>query len=83
MESKNNGEMVSTPNKVLPSLIDYEDMIKDKNCSYCNGHLGGIEYYPHDGGWLVDGFSERQWLYKTCMKCGYQWALRKIGVDRF
>lgn len=63
-------------------LEDYEALVKDKKCNSCHGSLGKIKYYPHAGGWRVDGFSERVWLYKVCKKCGYEWALWKLGVER-
>lgn len=71
------------------TLADYEAMIpeEEKTCYYCRGHgeighLGAIEHYDHEGGWTVEGFQRKQWLYKTCMRCGYQWALWKLGVPR-
>jgi len=67
-----------------PSLEDYRKQIKDDKCS-C-GYVGlsklRIEHYDHDGGWPVEGFEEKQWLYVTCPKCGYQWALWKLGIPR-
>lgn len=61
----------------------------EQNCKYCSERfpfkpvkLGSVEFYPHDGGWIVKDFKEKQWLYKTCPKCGYQWALWKLGVER-
>jgi hypothetical protein len=70
--------------QVKPSLEDYRKQIKDDKCS-C-GYVGlsklRIEHYDHDGGWPVEGFKEKQWLYVTCPKCGYQWALWKLGVPR-
>lgn len=36
-----------------------------------------FEYYSHDGGHVVMGLG-RVWLYVTCRKCGYQWALWKL-----
>lgn len=41
-----------------------------------------ILYYPHSGGWPVPGLAGTYWLYITCPKCGYQWALWKLGVPR-
>lgn len=64
------------------TLEDYEKLVKEKTCRWCGGHLGAIEYYDHSAGWIVKGFQKRQWLYKTCLKCSYQWALWKIGVSR-
>lgn len=41
-----------------------------------------LEHYDHDGGWYVEGFDEKQWLYLECPDCGYQTALWKIGITR-
>ena len=53
-----------------------------KTCRFCGGMLGDIEHYTHSGGWVVEGFEERQWLYKTCLKCGHQWKLSNLGILR-
>jgi hypothetical protein len=38
----------------------------------CNvGHYG-----PHDGGYHVEGFSEKRWVYVTCRGC--MWSLSKL-----
>lgn len=50
----------------------------------------GIEGYKHGDGWnvriklRVSPFEAvvNYWLYITCPKCGYQWAIWKLGVDR-
>jgi len=39
-----------------------------------------VEHYPHNGGWNVEGFDKKQWLYITCPGCGYQWALHKLNI---
>lgn len=38
----------------------------------------GIEHYPHDGGVLVEGYADKQWVYIHCSECGYDMALHKI-----
>jgi len=72
---------VDHPDNDPPTLSWYE-AVTPKTCKICNGSLGLIEHYDHDGGWLVDGFEKKQWLYRTCFKCGYQWAIWKLGVPR-
>jgi len=64
------------------NLQDYEIQVKNKKCKFCQGNLGGIEYYEHDGGYEVEGFTKKQWLYKTCMMCDHQWSLVHLGVNR-
>jgi len=40
--------------------------------------LGKVEMYEHDGGVFVKESSKKQWVYFTCRRCGYQWALHKL-----
>jgi len=65
-------------------LEDYQRLLEGKHCKWCGTPLWNqrIEYYPHSDGWEVEGFLEKQWLYVTCPKCGYQWALWKLGIPR-
>lgn len=56
---------------------------KAPRCEWCRAPLRGpIQHYPHPGGWKVAGEEGRQWLYVVCPKCGYQWALWKLGFPR-
>lgn len=64
------------------TMEEYDKLTANKPCRFCGGSLGAIEHYPHSGGWRVRGFAKRQWLYRTCMKCGHQWALNHLGVAR-
>jgi hypothetical protein len=47
-----------------------------------------IKGYPHSGGWKVPGVAGDPdedglyWLYITCPRCGYDWAIWKLGVSR-
>jgi hypothetical protein len=67
----------------MPSLKEYEEMVKDKLCRWCGVPLKPkIEYYEHLNGWVVDGFPNRLWLWKECPKCGHQWSLEKLGIER-
>jgi len=69
----------------MPTFEDYRKQIKKDKCRWC-GFEGlkelPIEYYPHSGGWSVDGIPHKVWLYITCPKCKYSWALWKLGVQR-
>lgn len=49
---------------------------------FCGASLSGIdvETYPHGDGWKTD--IGKVWIYVTCPKCGYQWAIWKLGVSR-
>jgi hypothetical protein len=65
------------------TLKEYRSLVKGKVCRWCKARLSGrIEHYDHSAGWLVTGFSQRQWLYTTCPKCKYQWNLVKLGIRR-
>lgn len=46
---------------------------KGKNCK-----LMSFENYNHSGGDYLEGKKEKQWIYYTCQRCGYQWALWKV-----
>ena len=62
-------------------LEAFERLVEGKRCRWCGAPLSGpIHHYPHPGGWKVEGFPERQWLYVICPGCGYQWALWKLGI---
>jgi hypothetical protein len=39
---------------------------KDIHCNFCGGELGDVEHQVHSN----PNFAE----YRTCLKCGYQWA---------
>ena len=52
-----------------------------KPACICGADLRGIHvehYGPHEGGYLVGGYMERQWVYIHCFRCGYDMALHKI-----
>ncbi len=67
----------------MVTLDKIREQIKEKVCMYCGRDLdvNNIESYDYEGGWTVDGFLCKQWLYITC-GCGYQLALWKLGVPR-
>ena len=65
------------------NLADYALLASGKQCISCAKAFREpitIEYYPHTQGWLIEGFTECQWLYVTCTYCHYQNALWKLGV---
>lgn len=72
-------------NEQAPTLKEYREAIEGQRCRFCGTPLTrGIEGYPHEDGWRVRGYSERQWLYTTCPnpRCHYQWALSYLGIPR-
>jgi len=66
------------------TLEEYKKMIERFTCQWCGIDLSDqpIDCYPHEGGWNVNGFEEKQWLSIQCPGCGYDWSLWKLGVDR-
>ena len=68
-----------------PALNDYRRQIKETTCLWC-GYKDldqlPIEYYPHEDGWWLETLQKKQWLFIHCPKCGYDWALWKLGVHR-
>ncbi|MHC1624664.1 MAG: hypothetical protein ACXQS2_01500 [Methermicoccaceae archaeon] len=62
------------------SLEEYKEELKGKHCKICGESLEDcdVHHYPHSGGWEVEGFRERQWLYVICPKCGYSWSWWKL-----
>ena len=64
-------------------LEDYEKLVEGKKCRWCGAELPAkVEHYPHGDGWEVEGFQQKQWLYVVCPRCGYSWALWKLGISR-
>ena len=59
---------------------------QEARCWNCRGevHLEDMRHYEHDGGWDVDGFPERQWLYFECSNgtCRYQTSFAALGIKR-
>jgi len=73
------------------TLQQFREKLKGHDCRWCRNvqdgvthtvplHNESIQHYNHDGGYVADGFQERQWLYVECPSCGYQWSLVKLGV---
>lgn len=64
------------------TLEEYRLAVTVDVCRWCNTDITeqSIDTYEHDGGWIVEGFDEKQWLSIQCPSCGYEWALWKIGV---
>jgi hypothetical protein len=51
-------------------------------CAMCGQTLFDKRMYSHENGWLVPGYSEKQWVYFHCEKCKYDTSLDKLGVSR-
>jgi hypothetical protein len=83
-------EIVLTEEQAAP----FKAQIKDSHCyDPRHAHPVQLKYlkikgYPHSGGWKVPSVAGDPdedglfWLYIRCPKCGYEWALWKLGVSR-
>lgn len=49
-------------------------------CRFCDAKLHGcdISHHAHEGGYHVEGFQGKRWVYVTCHGCGYKWSLPKL-----
>lgn len=64
-------------------LIDLLEMIKKKECKWCDFEgldLEEPQMYAHPGGYNLDDEKYAQWVYIECPHCGYAWALWKLGT---
>ncbi len=63
-------------------LEDYSREIVGKqcHCGYVYTNSDKVERYNHSGGWIVEGYQGRQWLWVTCRKCEHDMSLWKIGI---
>ena len=64
------------------SLERLTALIEEKRptCGYCDTVLrgSGLDLWgPHDGGYWVEGYREKQWVFVHC-ECGYDTSLHKI-----
>lgn len=64
---------MSEQNYTLQEL-DEDVKKKEPDCRFCDGMLGAVESYDHDGGLKIEGYVKRQWVYWICMKCGQEWS---------
>lgn len=72
-----------TPDQAEPFIKEMKDN-GFLECAYCGTDLTGLPLYayPHGAGWTVKDLDAKQWLYIHCPKCGYDWAVWKLGVKR-
>ena len=64
-------------------IEDYRNKIRIGQCRFCEFeglNNEEIKAYDHLGGYKVDGFKKRQWLFIVCPQCQYEFALWKLGV---
>lgn len=78
-------------NPYTPRILDLKNTtlffkkIKIKECRFCSTPFNPLPlmyHYEHDSGFIVPGFSKRQWLYLRCRKCGHDWSLTHLGVSQ-
>jgi hypothetical protein len=84
---------MESSNGSKPTLQDYQKQLEGKDCRWCRDedeetktmvflNDEPLEHYEHDGGYWVDGYPTKRWIYVVCPKCKYQWSLRKLGITR-
>ena len=50
-------------------------------CHWCGETIKAhsVDYYEHNSGIAIkETFPKKAWVYFSCVKCGYQWALWKL-----
>lgn len=81
---------ITDQKQAFDSLNSYREMVmgiiahrRSQDCS-CGEPLerGMIFSYDHDGGWTLNGFKHKQWVYLHCFACGNDAAIWKLGVAR-
>lgn len=60
-----------------PPLSFYQSKVMYRECS-CGGTLLPLDHFMHDGGYSVQGYKHRQWIYSECDKCHNAYALWKL-----
>jgi hypothetical protein len=75
-------------NELKPTLQDYyEQLMKTSTgkCEWC-GHpflLRNMQHFDHSDGWPLEGSALLQWVFVHCTYCRYDWAIWKLGVERY
>lgn len=64
-------------------LQAYRSQYHLKTCKWCKTLLTGQpQCWEHPGGFEVQGFANKQWVYTECPGCDYQWAMHKLGISQ-
>jgi hypothetical protein len=80
---KENIHLTGDPYLPMELAKYFWNQVGSTKCRWCGEELSGmIQHYDHSGGWRVEGFKKRQWLYTQCPNCNYNWALWKLGAKR-
>jgi len=70
-------------NGILTKKIFKQLTERNMICNFCGTPLPfEIYHYEHPGGWKIQNFEKKQWLYVHCNKCNYDWNLSKLGFNR-
>ena len=48
----------------------------------CHGWITEIRHYPHEGGWRMLGYTERQWIYAICGQCRAEISIVHLGIPQ-
>jgi len=63
-------------------ISDYKELLAGVTCRWCDHKVeltGPVEGSNHSGGFVVEGYKEKQWLFTVCPGCGYGWSLIKLA----
>ncbi len=65
------------------TAAEFMKLTEGRHCPSCARLLvERLDLYEHDAGWDVVGFEHKMWLSRTCVACGYDASLNKLGVAR-
>jgi len=65
----------------MTTLLRYQEELRGHYCTRCGVDIStrGIRNYPHSGGYMIEGYEEKQWLFVVC-SCRYEWSMEKLGI---
>jgi len=64
-----------------PAIQDYLQY-QIRNTCECGADMSEApaNHYEHHKGVPLHGYKKKQWIFLTCLNCGKQWALWKLGI---
>lgn len=75
------GEIEDNDYPELSGYFDQLDIEYKCRCGSFPIKHGSVDHYEHlEGGYLVNGYKNRQWIFVICHKCGISTSFRKLGI---
>lgn len=78
---QNNNDSITDPDTALKTRLIIKKRIdcSEETC-LCGEKVEGapVYFYDHDGGYMIPGYSQPQWIYSFCENCGHENSLRKM-----